>query len=142
MSLVQGGYTFGDDYLVHGDVVEGPWAVPLVVHRFPGVAGESHLTAPPHGRELQCRVTFAGFASRAEAQAGLDGLSIKAGTLTGDLVLTGNVARTERHCTFLGFAPEPEGVRYDPSTGTFRVRGVLRWAQRGRNTDALGEASG
>lgn len=137
MALSQGGYNFEALNMVHGDIVPSPWTVPIVVHRFPGVAGESHLTAPPHGRSLSCRFTLRDYASAAFVQLALDRLDDRSGTLTGDLTTTGNLTRTFRHCTFLGIAIEPEGIRYDPSTGTYRVRGTLQWAQRGRNNDDL-----
>lgn len=138
MALSHGGLAFDPTHLLHGGLVDGPWDVPLTVHRFPGVAGEDHLTNPPLGRDLSCGVALVDFDTAQQARDWVDLVNARAGTLTGTLTVTGTLACVEKNCTFLGLAVEPPGVRYDPASGKFRARGLLRWRQRGRNTDALG----
>lgn len=139
MSLTQSDYTF-EGVTLHGSVKAGPFDASLVIGRFPGVSGESHLTNPPGGRDLACPVTYYGYASEALLQAAVDRIHAKEGTLTGDLVSVNGAggSRTEKRCTFVGFEEDPRGFHYSPSVpGLWMVRGVLRWRQRGRNGDAL-----
>jgi len=112
--------------LPHGMVLpEGPFEVPLVVGRFFGVRGESHIVGQPWGRPLSCRLTLTDYASLDNLSADLATLASLVGTLTGELVETiGTSTRRFPHATFLGFAADGEEF-YD---GT----GVLGWTQFGR----------
>lgn len=116
----------------HDDIVaDAEFELPLVQRQYPGLLGESHIVFPPLGRPLSCRCEFYGYASRDALETAVTALEALAGTLTGDITVTGPLARTIPDCTFLGLKLI-DGAHLDGVDSTWYAEAFLFWQQKKR----------
>lgn len=134
MSVSHDSYNFGGS-LVHGDIVEGPYELPVEVSQFFGVIGESHIPGYRYGREIFLDVQLDGYLTHALITAAIDAIKTKEGRLTGTLTIsTGSISRTLPKCTFVKFEHGPPWPGKPYQASAYVCLGRLIWRQRSPTT--------
>ena len=124
--IAQDAFAFGAP-LDHSRAITSPRETQILIRKWFGIPGESHLTSPPGGREIVVECIWTG-ASEAALRATKQAIEAVGMRLFGDLAIqqTGGQPSAFPQCTFLGVRsedPQPE-----PNYG-WSARGVLRWRQ-------------
>lgn len=133
MSLSHDGFTFFSN--PSGPIVTaGPHEPQIIVSRFFGLIGESHLLGETWGRDLFCEYRFQGYNTTALLMTDWDTLGQKIVKLTGTLAQTisGNTANFPS-CTFLGFVPSRPMFLDGSGVNGWVQPGRLIWRQRVRS---------
>jgi hypothetical protein len=120
-------YTFGN---LHGQIIEGPYLMPVQTLTTPGLIGEAHLIDEAKSRPLSCYFRLSGYSTYGNLVSALTTLDSKIGKLVGSVILTGTLASTWPRCTFVGFERSRVPTYDGSGQNGWWIEGQLRWIQR------------
>lgn len=130
MSLVHNGEPLFDGQ-THGDIVAGPYTLPLQIGSFFQVIGEFHIVGGTKGRDLSCEIDALGYETIAELKSAITSIqSLSNRPLIGTLVIQHANGESVPYpqCTFSGLN-EIGSVNTDALTGTYWQKLVMIWRQ-------------
>lgn len=116
----------------HATIIDaaGPYEPELIVTKYPGLTGETHLIGKPAGRELFCEYRFRGYSTLALLHAAVQSVQLATTVLTGTLTQTiQGSTQTFGPCTFLGFQ-KTRNAFFDKISQGYVLDGILRWRER------------